>query len=172
MLTCIWLGSYLIRWTLTHKIGFPSLGTEEPPAKGSHSRLSLKKLTCLLTKGPALEWLSLSLYQQGQGGNGHSRVLRSQAMRKWWGLLHKSIFGTPLLYKGSVIMNPDKRTASKCKQIVFPHAPSNFSNTVPQQCLISEEWVTNKDKRWSGFIFSNVLFSYKEFNFICSDTII
>lgn len=56
--------------------------------------------------------------------------------------------------------------------MVFPDAPSNFSNTVPQQYLIAEEWVTCKDKKWSGFIFSNAFFSYKECRFIWSGTII
>lgn len=83
VLTCIWLGFYLIHWTLTHKIGLPSFGTEEPPAEGSHFCLCLKKIICLLTEGPAFEPLSPSLSQQGQGENVHSRVLQSQAMRKW-----------------------------------------------------------------------------------------
>lgn len=42
---------------------------------------------------------------------------------------------------------------------------------VLQQCLISEEWVSYIDKKSSGFIFSYALSSYREFSFICSDTI-
>lgn len=43
VLACIWTWSYLIHWTLTHKIGFLSFATEETPPKASHSSLSLWK---------------------------------------------------------------------------------------------------------------------------------
>lgn len=56
--------------------------------------------------------------------------------------------------------------------MVFPHTLSNFSYAVLQQRLISGEWVSCNNKELSGFIFSYAFSSYKEFSFICSDTII
>lgn len=58
---CIW-----IHWTLTHKIGLLSFGTEETPPMRSHSSLSLKKTNLSANRGPALEQLSLNLSQQCQ----------------------------------------------------------------------------------------------------------
>lgn len=160
LLTCVWLGFYLIHWTLMHYFG-----NEERIQCQKIRFLSFrkKKYICLLTDGPDFQWLSLPI-PAGAGSEcvqpnamkiSHEEMVRLTTQKYFWNTTSVwSICDNEPRQKNQLV------NASRWYFQMLPviSVAQHHSSQPTVAMLPVEEWVTYKDKKWSEIIFSNAYF--------------